>query len=101
MRLKVLRRGRVYRHDEAGRRFILGVFAALAEFERELIRERTKAGMAAAKHRGRHVGKPHKPTPHQVNHARQLIADGSEKRAGGRYAVRRRSCHAAAGAEAA
>ena len=32
------------------------MLAAFAEFERELIRERTKAGMAAAKRRGRHVG---------------------------------------------
>jgi hypothetical protein len=36
-------------------RLILAVFAGLAEFERELIRERTKAGMAAAKRRSRHV----------------------------------------------
>ena len=63
-------------------RFILGVFAALAEFERELIRERTKAGMAAAKRRGRHVGRPRKLTPHKLEHARQLIADGKENKAG-------------------
>jgi DNA invertase Pin-like site-specific DNA recombinase len=63
-------------------RFILGVFAALAEFERELIRERTKAGMAAAKRRGRHVGRPRKLTSHKLEHARQLIADGRENKAG-------------------
>lgn len=63
-------------------RFILGVFAALAEFERELIRERTKAGMAAAKRRGRHVGRPRKLTRHKLDHARQLIADGKETKAG-------------------
>jgi DNA invertase Pin-like site-specific DNA recombinase len=63
-------------------RFILGVFAALAEFERELIRERTKAGMAAAKRRGRHVGRPRKLTTHKLDHARQLIADGKETKAG-------------------
>jgi DNA invertase Pin-like site-specific DNA recombinase len=63
-------------------RFILGVFAALAEFERELIRERTRAGMAAAKRRGRHVGRPRKLTPHKIDHARQLIADDRETRAG-------------------
>lgn len=34
-------------------RVIFGILATLAEFERELIRERTKAGMAAAKRRGR------------------------------------------------
>src|SRR3954469_5635466 len=63
-------------------RFILGIFAALAEFERELIRERTKAGMAAAKRRGRHVGRPRKLTPHKLDHARELIAAGKETRAG-------------------
>jgi DNA invertase Pin-like site-specific DNA recombinase len=63
-------------------RFILGVFASLAEFERELIRERTIAGMAAAKRRGRHVGRPPKLTPHKIDHARQLIAEGKETKAG-------------------
>jgi DNA invertase Pin-like site-specific DNA recombinase len=63
-------------------RFILGVFASLAEFERELIRERTKAGMVAAKRRGRHVGRPRKLTPHKIDHARQLIAEGKETQAG-------------------
>jgi DNA invertase Pin-like site-specific DNA recombinase len=56
--------------------------ASLAEFERELIRERTKAGMAAAKRRGRHVGRPRKLTPHKIDHARQLIAEGKETQAG-------------------
>lgn len=63
-------------------RLIFAVFAGLAEFERELIRERTKAGMAAAKRRGRHVGRPRRLTPHKFDHARQLIADGKETRAG-------------------
>jgi DNA invertase Pin-like site-specific DNA recombinase len=53
-----------------------------AEFERELIRERTMAGMRAAKRRGRHVGRPRKLTPHKPDHATQLIADGTETRAG-------------------
>jgi DNA invertase Pin-like site-specific DNA recombinase len=48
-------------------RFILDVFASLAEFERELIRERTKAGMAAAKRRRRHIGRPRKLTPRPRN----------------------------------
>lgn len=60
-------------------RLIFGIFAALAEFERELIRERTKAGMQAAKRRGRHVGRPRKLTPHQLAHARALIEGGTEK----------------------
>jgi hypothetical protein len=40
------------------------------------------AGMRAAKRRGRHVGRPRKLTPHKLDHARQLIADGKETRAG-------------------
>ena len=45
--------------------------AGISEFERELIRERTKAGMAAAKLRGRHVGRPRKLTPHQPSTGRK------------------------------
>ena len=63
-------------------RLIFGIFAALAEFERELIRERTKAGMAAARRRGVKVGRPVKLTPHQLAHARGLIERGEETRAG-------------------
>ena len=55
------------------------MFAAMAEFERELIRERTKAGMIAAKRRGRHVGRPPKMTPDRLAHARVLIAEDRER----------------------
>jgi DNA invertase Pin-like site-specific DNA recombinase len=41
-------------------RLVFGMFAALAEFERELIVERTKAGLAAARARGRLGGRPRK-----------------------------------------
>lgn len=39
-------------------RLITNVFASIAEFERDLIRERTRAGLAAAKARGRRGGRP-------------------------------------------
>lgn len=63
-------------------KLIFAVFAAFAEFERELIRERTRAGMTAAKRRGVQVGRPRKLTAHQVAHARGLIETGQETRAG-------------------
>ena len=42
----------------SGGRLIFHVFGALAEFERSLIRERTRAGLAAARARGRKGGRP-------------------------------------------
>ena len=42
---------------------VFGIFAALAEFERELISERTTAGLDSARARGRKGGRPFKMTP--------------------------------------
>ena len=50
----------------ASGRLMFGIFAALAEFERELIVERTKAGIAAAQARGKHCGRPHELTPKKI-----------------------------------
>jgi len=47
----------------AAGKLVFGIFAALAEFERELIVERTRAGLAAARARGRQGGAPFKMTP--------------------------------------
>ncbi len=51
------------------------VLAAIAEFERELIRERVRAGMASAKARGKHVGRRRIPMAKQ-NRARHLREQG-------------------------
>jgi DNA invertase Pin-like site-specific DNA recombinase len=53
-------------------RLIFHVFCALAEFERDLIRERTMAGLAAARARGRKGGRKPKMTPKKLALARQL-----------------------------
>ena len=45
---------------------VFGILAALAEFERELIIERTKAGMAAARARVRNGGRPYKMAPSKL-----------------------------------
>jgi DNA invertase Pin-like site-specific DNA recombinase len=55
-----------------GGRLIFHVFGALAEFERELIRERTVAGLAAARSRGLSGGRPPVMTPGKLAVARQL-----------------------------
>ena len=44
-------------------KLVFGIFAALAEFERELVSERTKVGSASARARGRNGGGQYKMTP--------------------------------------
>ena len=53
----------------AAGKLVFGIFAALAEFERELIRERTHAGLKAARARGRVGGRRHSLTKSQVRRA--------------------------------
>jgi len=62
-------------------RLMLHLMGAFAEFERDLIRERIVAGMAAAKQRGRHVGRRPALTTTQVDLARRLHGEGMSLRA--------------------
>src|ERR1041385_8011722 len=57
-------------------KMIMTVFAGIAEFERDLIRERTGAGREAAKQRGVRFGRPRKLNPDQAQVASQLLSDG-------------------------
>jgi DNA invertase Pin-like site-specific DNA recombinase len=56
-------------------RLIFAVFAALAEFERGVISERTRAGLKAARARGRKGGRPRKMTASKIRMAMAAMAD--------------------------
>ena len=58
-------------------RLVFGIFATLAEFERDLIRERTMAGLAAARARGRNGGRPRLMTAAKLRTAMAMMADRS------------------------
>lgn len=62
-------------------KLIFHIFGALAEFERDMIRERAEAGRAAAKARGRTGGRPAMMTPDKLAAAQALIAAGSTAKA--------------------
>lgn len=64
----------------ASGRLVFHMMAALAEFERALIVERTQAGLAAAKARGAKLGRRRKLTPKQITHGRALLDAGETGR---------------------
>lgn len=59
----------------AGGRLVFHIFGALAEFERAVIRERTSAGLRAARERGRKGGRPKSFGPKQLAAAKAMLAD--------------------------
>jgi len=62
--------------NSTGGRLVFHIMAAMAEFERGLISERTRAGMAAAKAQGRHLGRQPSLTPRQKDEAaRQILVE--------------------------
>jgi DNA invertase Pin-like site-specific DNA recombinase len=62
-------------------RLVLHIAAVFSEFERSLITERTRAGIAAAKRRGVKLGRKPTLTPAQIAHARSLVESGESPRA--------------------
>jgi DNA invertase Pin-like site-specific DNA recombinase len=59
-------------------KLLLSIFGWLAEVERDLITERTKAGLAAAKRRGVTLGRRRKLTSNDIDHARRMINSGEQ-----------------------
>jgi DNA invertase Pin-like site-specific DNA recombinase len=57
-------------------RFFFHIMASMAQMERELIAERTRAGLDAAKQRGRRGGRKRQMTPSKIESAKKLLADG-------------------------
>ena len=65
-------------------RLVFGIFATLSEFERDLTRERTMAGLAAARARGRTGGRPRLMTRAKLRTAMAMIRKGQLRNIGGR-----------------
>ena len=65
----------------AGGRLVLHMMGALAEFERALIAERTRASLVAARKRGQKLGRKPSLTPEQAAIARRMIDNGESPRA--------------------
>ena len=59
---------------------LFSIMGALSEFERDLIVERTCAGIKAARARGVTVGRPRSMSHEQVQHAKALVEGGEPKR---------------------
>jgi putative DNA-invertase from lambdoid prophage Rac len=76
MRLIVLQLGNLDLTSSAGA-LMVKVLAAVADFERELIVERTQAGQARARAEGKHMGRPAKTTPKQQEEIRKSLLKGS------------------------
>ena len=75
-------------------RLMLQMMGAFAEFERELINERRKEGMAAARDAGKQIGAKRKLSPESVALIRQRIRDGQTKKAMAmEYGVSRQTLH--------
>jgi len=62
----------------AAGRMMMQMLGSFAEFERSMVRERTRAGLAAARDRGVKVGRPAKLSAHQQQEIIRTVRDGSK-----------------------
>ena len=60
-----------------GGKLIFHIFGALAEFEKNLVRDRTLAGLQAARERGRVGGRPRSMSDEKLAAAKRLLRDGT------------------------
>lgn len=65
----------------ASGKFVFGIFALMAEFERDMIRQRTKAGLDAARKRGRFGGRPRSIDKSGLKKANAMLRSGDYSRA--------------------
>ena len=85
----------------SGDRLIFHIFGALGQFERDLIRERTRAGLDAAISRGRRGGRRPVITAEKLRRARTLIEQGfTVREAAARIKVGKTALYVALGAKA-
>jgi DNA invertase Pin-like site-specific DNA recombinase len=77
MHFKSLQEG--FDTSTSGGKLIFHIFGSLSEFEREIIRERTNAGLKAARARGRLGGRPSKLNQTQLTQLKKLYADKSNE----------------------
>lgn len=85
-----------------GGTLVFHIFGALAQFERDLIRERTRAGLVAAEARGRKGGRKPKVTPDKLERARAHMAGGlTVREAAGRVKVGKSALYKALATDAA
>jgi len=59
-------------------RMLMQMLGSFAEFERSMVRERTRAGLAAARDRGARLGRPAKLSAHQQQEVIKAVRDGSK-----------------------
>ena len=64
--------------NSSGGRLVFHMMGALAEFERNLISERTRAGMAAAKRSGKQIGRPRALSDKKIQEAKILLNEGKQ-----------------------